>query len=110
MINHDDGFRILLMAEDDSRCCFGVYGPVFQPKIIKIGQYAYFFKARLMAMPKYVEILPKSKKITKSWIFLKSDFQKSMKNGLEPSNIYSFSCRIRIRIQNWITTAPKPDF
>ena len=33
-----------------------------------------------------------------------------MKNGFEPSNIYSFSCRIRIRIQNWTKTTPKPDF
>ena len=40
----------------------------------------------------------------------KSDFQKSMKNGFEPSNIYSFSRRIRIRIQNWTKTSPRPDF
>ena len=33
-----------------------------------------------------------------------------MKNGSEPSNIYSFSRRIRIRIQNWNKTTPKPDF
>ena len=33
-----------------------------------------------------------------------------MKNGFEPSNIYSFSRRIRIRIQNWTKTTPKPDF
>ena len=33
-----------------------------------------------------------------------------MKNGFEPSNIYSFSRRIRIRIQNWTKTTPRPDF
>ena len=33
-----------------------------------------------------------------------------MKNGSEHTNIYSFSCRIRIRIQNWTKTTPKPDF
>ena len=33
-----------------------------------------------------------------------------MKNGFEPSNIYSFSRRIRIRIQNWTKTSPRPDF
>ena len=40
----------------------------------------------------------------------KSDFQKSMKNGFETSNIYSFSRRVRIWIQNWTKTTPKPDF
>ena len=33
-----------------------------------------------------------------------------MKNGSEPISIYSFSRRIRIRIQNWTKTGPKPDF
>ena len=33
-----------------------------------------------------------------------------MKNQFEPVNIYSFSCRIRIRIPNWTKTDPKPDF
>ena len=56
MINNDDGFRVLTMAEDDPRCCFEVNGPLFQPNIMKIRQYACFFKARLMVMPKYVEI------------------------------------------------------
>ena len=42
--------------------------------------------------------------------FKKSDFQKTMKNGFGPSNIYSFSRRIRIRIQNWTKTSPRPDF
>ena len=51
-----DGLRVLMMAEDESRCCSGVFEPLFQPKIMKIRQYACFFKARLMVMPKYVEI------------------------------------------------------
>ena len=38
-----DGLRVLMMAEDDSRCCFGLFGPLFQPKILKIRQGAYFF-------------------------------------------------------------------
>ena len=25
-----------MMAEDDSRCCFGLFGPLFQPYIVKI--------------------------------------------------------------------------
>ena len=32
-----------------------------------------------------------------------------MKNGSEPINIYSFSYIIRIRIQNWTKTTPKPN-
>ena len=99
-----------MMAEDDSRYCFGVNRPLIQPSIMKIRQYACFFKARLMVMPKYVEILAKSLKLLKNWICKRSDFQRSMKNGFEPSNIYSFSCRIRIRIQNWTKATPKPDF
>ena len=51
-----DGLGVLMMAEDDSRCCFGVSGPLFQPKILKIRQYACFFKARLMVMLPDVEI------------------------------------------------------
>ena len=51
-----DGLRVLMMAEDDLRCCFGVFGLLFQPYIVKIRQYACFFKARLMVMPKYIEI------------------------------------------------------
>ena len=51
-----DGLRVLIMAEDDWTCCFGLFGPLFQPQIMKIRQYACFFIARLMVMPKYVEI------------------------------------------------------
>ena len=45
-----------MMAEDASRCCFGLFEPLFQPNIMKIRQYACFFKARLMVIPEYVEI------------------------------------------------------
>ena len=51
-----DGLKVLMMAEDDSRCCFGLFGPLLQPYNVKIRQGACFFKARLMVMPKYVEI------------------------------------------------------
>ena len=37
MINNDDGLRVLMMAADDSRCCFGLFGPLFQPYIVKKG-------------------------------------------------------------------------
>ena len=56
----------LMMAEDDSRCCFGVSGPLFQPKNLKIKQYACFFKARLMVMLPDVEIPVKSQKWRKT--------------------------------------------
>ena len=68
-----DGLRVLMMAEDDSRCCFGLFGPLFQPKIMKIRQGACFFKARLMVMLPDVEIPLKSRKITKKYIFQKLD-------------------------------------
>ena len=35
MIDNDDGFRVLKMAEDDSRCCFGLFGPLFHPYVVK---------------------------------------------------------------------------
>ena len=65
-----------MMAEDDSRCCFELSGPLFQPKIMKIRQGACFFIARLMVMLPNVEIPPKSRKITKNKIFTKPDFFK----------------------------------
>ena len=69
------------------------------------------FKLRSILMLPGFEIPPTSQKIAKKRIFKKVDFQKKlMKNGSEPISIYSFSRRIRIRIQNWTKTGPKPDF
>ena len=30
-----DGLRVLIMAEDDLTCCFGLFGPLFHPYIVK---------------------------------------------------------------------------
>ena len=30
-----DGLRVLIMAEDDLTCCFGLYGSLFHPYIVK---------------------------------------------------------------------------
>ena len=65
MINNDDEIRVLMMAEDDSRRCFGLFGPLLQPNNVKIRRGACFFIARLMVMLPDVEISPKSRKITK---------------------------------------------
>ena len=70
----------------------------------------YFFRLRSILMLPGFKIPFKSEKITKKRISKKVDFQKSMKNGSEPISIYSFSCRIRIRIQNWTKTDPKAGF
>ena len=61
-----DGLRVLMMAEDDSRRCFGLSGPLFQPYNVKIRQYACFFKARLMVMLSNVEVYLKSLKVKKN--------------------------------------------
>ncbi len=90
MINYD-GLGVLMMAEDDSRGCLGLFGPLCQPNNVKIRPRTCFFIARLTIMLLDVEISFKSQKITKNWILKKSDFRKSMKTGFEPSNIYSFS-------------------
>ena len=37
-----DGPRVLMMAADDSRCCFAVYGPLFEPIIMKIRVCVFF--------------------------------------------------------------------
>ena len=55
-----------MMAEDDSRCCFGLFGPLFQAEIMKVRQGACFFIVRLMVMLLDVEIPLKSRKITKN--------------------------------------------
>ena len=69
-----------------------------------------FFQGASDANAKIRRNIARKSKNAKYWIFKKSDFQKSMNNGFEPSNIYSFSRRIRIRIQNWTKTPPRPDF
>jgi len=74
MINNDDGLRVLMMAEDNSRSCFGLFGPLFQPTNVKIKQGACFFKERLMVMLPDVEIYLKSRKITKNLIFKNRSF------------------------------------
>ena len=51
-----DGLRVLMMAEDDSRRCFGLFGPPSQPNKVKIRPRACFFIARLMVMLPDVEI------------------------------------------------------
>ena len=51
-----DGLRVFMMAEDDSRCCFGLFVPSFQPDNVKIRQGACFFKARVMVTLPDVEI------------------------------------------------------
>ena len=60
------GLRVLMMAEDDSRRCFGLFEPPLQPNNVKIRQGACFFIARLMVMPPDVEISLKRGKITKN--------------------------------------------
>ena len=55
-----DGLRVLMMAEDDSRCCFGLFGPPSQPENLKIRPRACFSIARLMVMLPDVELSPKS--------------------------------------------------
>ena len=71
-----DGLRVLMMAEDDSRCCFGLFGSLFQPNNVKIRQGACFFIARLMVMLPDVDIPPKSQQIKKKQSFRKLDFFK----------------------------------
>ena len=73
-----DGLRVLIMAEDDSRRCFGLFGPPSQSKNLKIRPRACFFIARLMVMLLDVEIQSKSRKITKHWIF-KNHFFENLK-------------------------------
>ena len=55
-----DGLRVLMMAEDDSRRCFGLFGPLLQPNNVKIRPRACFYIARLMVMLLDVETPPKS--------------------------------------------------
>ena len=83
-----DGLRVLMMAEDDSRCCFGLFGPLFQPNIMKIRQGACFFIARLMVMLPDVEIPLKSRKITKN-NFLRNLFFSSLAKSRHTSGIKS---------------------
>ena len=38
-----DGLRVLTMAEDDSRRCFGLFGPPNQPNKVKVRPRAFLF-------------------------------------------------------------------
>ena len=64
MINHD-GLRVLMMAEDDSRCCFGLFGPPSQPTNLKIRPQGYFFKLRSILMLPGLKILLENQKAQK---------------------------------------------
>ena len=101
-----DGLRVLMMAEDDSRCFFGVNGPLFEPKILKIRQYACFFKARLMVMLPGLEIPLKSQKITKNLIKQKIVFLKIENIVRIDAPMYLLEAAITGIPQN----SPKPDF
>ena len=43
MITHD-GLRVLMMAEDDSRCCFGLFGPLIPTKYYENKTVCMFFQ------------------------------------------------------------------
>ena len=68
-----DGLRVLMMAENDSRCCFGLFGPPIQSNKVKIRPRACFFIARLMVMLPDVEIYFKLRN-NKKLNFKKSNF------------------------------------
>ena len=55
-----DGLRVLMMAEDDSRRCLGLFEPLCQPNNMKIRPRTCVFKARLTVMLPDVEISFKS--------------------------------------------------
>ena len=40
-----DGLRVLMIAEDDSRCCFELIGPPSQPKNLRMRPRVVFFQA-----------------------------------------------------------------
>ena len=63
-----DGLRVLMMAEDDSRGCLGLFGPLCQPNNVKIRPRACFFIARLTVMLPDLETPPKSRKIKNNLI------------------------------------------
>jgi len=67
-----------MMAEDDSRGCLGLFGPLCQPNNVKIRPRTCFGKARLTVMLPGVEISLKSFKIKKN-LFFKIGFSKLLK-------------------------------
>ena len=64
-----DGLRVLMMAEDDSRCCFGVYGPLFQSKIIKKKPIWVVFQGACDGNARISRNISKKSKITKKLNF-----------------------------------------
>ena len=105
-----DGLRVLMMAEDDSRCCFGLFGPPSQPKNVRIRPQGYFFKLRSILMLPGLEILIKSEKVTKELFYRKPGFPKMIESGFELMSLYIFSRRIRISSPNRSKINPGADF
>ena len=71
-----DGLRVLMMAQDDSRCCFRLFGPPSQPKKLKIRPRGHFFKLRSILMLTGLKTTSKSQSNSKNRISKKSRFSK----------------------------------
>ena len=95
-----DGLRVLVMAEDDLRGCFGLFGPPSQPNNVKIRPRACFFIALLMVMLPDVEMSFKSWKITKNFI-LKIKFVK-IENIVRIDDPMYFWPKIPIKSYLWV--------
>ena len=79
-------------------------------KHLRIRPRRYLFMLRSILILPDLEILLKSQKVSKLIISKHLNFQQSVKHRFAPMKTYSFSCRVRIQIQNWTITVPKPDF
>ena len=99
-----DGWRRL---KTSFRSVGGLFGPLSQPKNLKIRPRKCFFIARLTIKLPDLEIPLKSRKIRKNLIFEKSNFRNRWKNDLTIFSGCSFSKGIRIQTQNPISTKLK---
>ena len=61
-----DGLRVLMMAEDDSRCCFGLFGPPVRPEKSENKTVCVFFQGAFDSNAPGRRNISQKSKITKN--------------------------------------------
>ena len=83
-----DGLRVLMMAEDDSRCCFGLYGPLLHPYIVKEKPIWVVFQGACDGNARIGRNISQKSKNNEKLDFQKIDFLNFFSSGSMPRCIF----------------------
>ena len=84
-----DGLRVLMMAEDDSRRCFGLFRPLFHPYIVKKRPIWVVFQGACDGNARISRNISQKSKNNEKLDFQKIDFLKKKSSGSMPRCIFS---------------------